>query len=108
MSAARRRLGLGRRRRGLGLRRRWGGSADPEPPRVLWPELTRLLATPVFAQADGTPATIPRPVLIRGLMAWVELFGLVSFELFGQFANAIERPDQLYLHAVNVMIADLF
>lgn len=84
------------------------GSADPEPPRILWPELARLLATPVFAEADGTPATIPRPVLVRGLMAWVELFGLISFELFGQFAHAIERPEQLYLHAVDVMIADLF
>lgn len=83
-------------------------TSDPEPPRVLWPDMARLLATPVFAGADGRPATLPRPVLMRGLMVWVELFGLISFELFGQFTDTIERTDQLYLHAVNLMIGDLF
>ena len=82
--------------------------ADSEPPRVLWSELTRLLATPVFAGADGKPAPIPRPVLVRGLLAWTELLGLISIELFGQFAIALERTEQLYLHAVNVIVADLF
>ena len=83
-------------------------SQDLVPPTILWPELDAMLAGPIFADADGRPADIPRAVLIRGLMAWVELFGLVSFELFGQFANTIERTDQLYLHAVNVLIGDLF
>ncbi len=81
---------------------------DPEPPRALGAELARLLASPGFAGETGAPAAPARPVLMRGLMAWVELFGLINFELFGQFAHTIERTDLLYQHAVNVMIKDLF
>ena len=34
----------------------------------------------------GVPAT----VMARGLIAWTELFGAVSFELFGRLDNVID------------------
>ena len=32
---------------------------------------------------------MPEDVVVRALVAWSALFGLVSFELFGQFHNVI-------------------
>jgi AcrR family transcriptional regulator len=37
-----------------------------------------------------TFAEVPEAVVIRALVAWSALFGLVSFELFGQFHNVID------------------
>jgi len=34
--------------------------------------------------------------LIALVMAWTQLFGLVSFELFGQLANTVDHPAQLF------------
>jgi AcrR family transcriptional regulator len=36
--------------------------------------------------------SVPEPVLFRGLLAWQQLFGAVSFELFGQLHNVIDDP----------------
>jgi AcrR family transcriptional regulator len=78
---------------------------DPQPPRVLWPAMTRLLTG--IAETDGQPATLPRPVLIRALLTWVELVALIGFELSGQLAS-VTRTDAFYRHAVNLLIEDLF
>ena len=34
--------------------------------------------------------TVPREVLARGITAWIQLFGVSTFELFGRFQNLIE------------------
>lgn len=81
---------------------------DGEPPAALLAGMAELLASPVFVGPDGSPAAIPPTRLVRGLMAWVEVFGLVSFELFGQFANAIADPGALFDHAVELLGADMF
>jgi len=39
--------------------------------------------------ADFSPE-LPEGLLLAGLTAWIQLFGHVSFELFGQFNNVIE------------------
>jgi AcrR family transcriptional regulator len=39
------------------------------------------------------PPGVPAPLVQRGLMVWTNLFGLVSFELFGQLHNVVsEEP----------------
>jgi AcrR family transcriptional regulator len=39
------------------------------------------------------PAEVPGPAVQAGLMVWAALFGIVSFELFGQFHNVVgESP----------------
>ncbi|BDH58008.1 TetR-like C-terminal domain-containing protein [Tsukamurella sp. PLM1] len=30
------------------------------------------------------------------MLAWTQLFGAVSFEVFGQFANTLEPADELF------------
>ncbi|WP_300604453.1 WHG domain-containing protein [Trebonia sp.] len=39
------------------------------------------------------------------MIAWTQLFGIVSFELFGQFAGTFEPADALFGHAVAQMAA---
>ena len=38
---------------------------------------------------------LPDDVVVRLLAAWTQLFGLVSFELFGQTRNAIHAHEEL-------------
>lgn len=57
------------------------------------------------AKADlGGAGAVPPAVLVRGVIAWTQLFGMVSFELFGQFAGTFDPPDALFGHAVDQMI----
>jgi AcrR family transcriptional regulator len=39
---------------------------------------------------------VPEPIIARGVTAWLQLFGFVSFELFGQFNNFIEDLDAYF------------
>ncbi|MEP6814312.1 MAG: TetR/AcrR family transcriptional regulator [Marmoricola sp.] len=85
---------------------RW--TTDSRPGDVLVADLRKLMSTPVFAFPDGAPADIDPALTMRGLMAWVQVFGLVSFELYGQFANAVHEVDAMFSHAVELMADDLF
>ena len=50
-------------------------------------------------------AGVPDELAVRGLMVWTGLFGLVSFELFGQFNRVVDEPDLLFDAAVTRMAA---
>lgn len=39
---------------------------------------------------------VPEPILARGLTAWVQVFGLVSYQLFGHFTNVIGDLDAFF------------
>jgi AcrR family transcriptional regulator len=39
-------------------------------------------------------------VLVRGVIGWTQLFGMISFELFGQFARTFDPSDELFKFAV--------
>ncbi|MCK0110590.1 TetR/AcrR family transcriptional regulator [Ornithinimicrobium sp. F0845] len=41
---------------------------------------------------------VPDAVLLRGIAAWTQVYGLISFELFGQFRNTFEPADDLMDH----------
>jgi AcrR family transcriptional regulator len=62
-------------------------TGDPAPS-VLHPD-TRLVL-------EG----VPDELAVRGLMVWTGLFGMVSFELFGQFNRVVDEPDLLFEAAV--------
>jgi AcrR family transcriptional regulator len=47
----------------------------------------------------GTFGDIPDAVVVRALAAWSALFGLVSFELFGQFHNVIDANADFFTAA---------
>jgi hypothetical protein len=43
---------------------------------------------------------VPPGVLARAVVVWTQLFGMISFELFGQFARTIEPADEFFEYAV--------
>src|SRR4051794_9076398 len=75
-------------------------SADDDLPAPVRADLTR-------AVASAFPG-LPPIVLARGMVAWVHLFGLVSFELFGQFNNVIEARPEFFDYQVNEVLNIVF
>lgn len=43
---------------------------------------------------------LPTWLLARGILAWSQLFGMISFELFGQFVGSVEPAGAFFEHAV--------
>jgi AcrR family transcriptional regulator len=48
------------------------------------------------AARDQIAPGLPETLLARGMGAWVTLFGMVSFELFGQFNNVIAAREKFF------------
>jgi len=65
-----------------------------------------VLAEQAAAVAAGLGGSVRPEALVRGILAWTQLFGMISFELFGQFARTFEPADELFEYAV-VQMAQL-
>jgi AcrR family transcriptional regulator len=51
--------------------------------------------------AGSTGGDTVRPeALVRGALAWTQLFGLISFELFGQYVGSFDPADELFHYAL--------
>lgn len=46
---------------------------------------------------------VPLPTVLRAVGVWAQLFGLVSFELFGHFENVVEARDEFFDAALTDM-----
>ncbi|GLZ38784.1 TetR/AcrR family transcriptional regulator [Actinokineospora sp. NBRC 105648] len=61
----------------------------------------------VHAQADALrpalPNDLPAGALARVLLAWTQLFGMISFELFGQLVGSADPADEFFAYAVDQM-----
>ncbi|MEV6291304.1 TetR/AcrR family transcriptional regulator [Streptomyces sp. NPDC051896] len=68
------------------------GLADLPLPAGLRPEAERMAA-------DLAP-DLPPEAITALVAAWAQLFGLVSFELFGQFNRVVEDREAFFRHAV--------
>ncbi len=55
--------------------------------------------------AEALAAPVSEPAMARGLIAWEQLFGALSFELFGQLNNVIDARDVWFDHQIRVMAA---
>ncbi|MEV4533302.1 TetR/AcrR family transcriptional regulator [Asanoa sp. NPDC049518] len=62
---------------------------DPLPP-VAAGEVERI--------GETIAPSVPIGALSRALGSWLQLFGFVSFEIFGQLNNAVELPGPLFEH----------
>jgi AcrR family transcriptional regulator len=82
----------------------WAGHGIGEVP--AGPPMSRQLAEQAAALAAAIAPAVPGRVVLRGLIAWTQLFGMISFELFGQFAGIVDPSDDFFSHAVEQM-ADL-
>jgi AcrR family transcriptional regulator len=65
-------------------------------PRTVRADLERIAADPGIAG-------IPPAVLARGMTAWAQLFGALSFELFGRLTNGITDYDAYFDHQLKAM-----
>jgi len=72
-------------------------AGDDSPP--LPPVLGEQAAIAADAIAPGVPGTVIR----RGLTAWAQLFGMISFEIFGQFVGSLDPAGEFFGYAVEQM-----
>jgi len=61
------------------------------------------LAQQVAIVAEAIAPGVDGGVLTRALIAWTQLFGMISFELFGQFVGALEPADPFFGYTVERM-----
>jgi AcrR family transcriptional regulator len=62
------------------------------------PEPSPLLAKQLQVLADAAPG-VPLKVLARTAIAWTQLFGMISFELFGQLVGSMDPADEFFADA---------
>lgn len=63
-------------------------------------ELPAGLAEQVERVARDIGMDIPAPVMARALTAWTQLFGMISFELFGHLVGSADPADSFFAFAV--------
>lgn len=71
-----------------------GGDDQPLPP---------VLAGQAGVVADVIAPGTPGPVIARALVAWTQLFGMISFELFGQTVGSVDPADEFFGYAAERM-----
>jgi len=69
-----------------------------EPPVEQVPAVSQELSEQLDVVRGFFGVEVPDAVLLRGIAAWTQVYGLISFELFGQFANTFEPADDLMEH----------
>jgi AcrR family transcriptional regulator len=67
------------------------------------PPLPSPLAEQAASVADAIAPGVPGPVVARALIAWTQLFGMISFELFGQFVGSFEPADPFVAYTAEQM-----
>ena len=70
---------------------------DDEPP------LSPKLRADAIRIRDAAMPGVPLPSVIRGVVAWTQLFGMITFELFGHLVGGIEDADAFFDHTVDSM-----
>jgi AcrR family transcriptional regulator len=73
---------------------------------LTWPPPDGPLAAQAAALAAATSpqsAAVPPDMLVRAVIAWTQLFGMISFELFGQFAGTFEPADAIFEYTIAQM-----
>ncbi|MFF5990972.1 TetR/AcrR family transcriptional regulator [Prauserella flavalba] len=64
------------------------------------PEMSPELREQLRGIRDQLAPDLPEEILARAFIAWVQLFGMVGFELGGQFANTVDPADEFFTHTV--------
>ncbi|WP_114908109.1 TetR/AcrR family transcriptional regulator [Ornithinimicrobium murale] len=59
------------------------------------PPVSEELSRQCDSVRDFFGSDLPDELVLRGVSAWTHVYGLISFELFGQFRNSFEPADDL-------------
>jgi AcrR family transcriptional regulator len=65
--------------------------------------LSPAMAAEAIRLSETVLAGIAPDVIVRGLIAWTQLFGIISFELFGHLVGSVEDYDVLFNESVEKM-----
>ncbi|MGH7919974.1 MAG: TetR-like C-terminal domain-containing protein, partial [Candidatus Dormibacteraceae bacterium] len=76
------------------------------PPLPAGPPLTAALRADLDQIRRLAPGPVSDDRLAAGLLAWTSIFGIVSFELFGQYRNAVDHGGPFLDHQL-ARLADL-
>jgi AcrR family transcriptional regulator len=87
----------------LGIVSRAWANGWLEPPANA-PEPSGRLADQVGVLAELAPG-VPRKALLRVAIVWTQLFGMISFELFGQLVGTMDPADDFFLESSRQMAA---
>ena len=77
------------------------GDLGPAGPSVA---LSPTLAADLDRVAAAAMPGVPPAIVMRALAAWTNLFGMVSFELFGHLQGVIEDPEAFFLHGASLLL----
>jgi hypothetical protein len=69
-------------------------------PAFTGPELTPVLHGQLLRLATDLAPGLPPAALGRALTAWTQLFGMISFQLFGQLVGSVDPADEFFAHSV--------
>lgn len=61
------------------------------------------LRTEIRQVAEQLGAKVSAPVMARGMIAWTQLYGAISFELFGRIDNTIDERDAWFDYQARAM-----
>jgi AcrR family transcriptional regulator len=78
---------------------RAGAMTEP----TAWPPVPQQFQPDAARLRDALLAGVPDDVAARTLAAWAGLFGLVSFELFGQFENVVTDREAFFAYAASCL-----
>lgn len=73
-------------------------AADPELPMQSGPPIPATMLRDLQAIRDNLDVAIDDELLARGLLAWTAIYGMVSFELFGQYVGSVEHRSTFFDH----------
>jgi AcrR family transcriptional regulator len=65
--------------------------------------LTKVVHAEMMQVTSIVAPGVPTTLMARGMLAWTELFGAVSFELFGRLNNVIDDKAAWFDHQVRAM-----
>ena len=78
-----------------------GGTAAPTPaPTAVAGTVPPQLRAQLSALAATAAPELPPDVLARALIAWTQLFGMISFELFGHLVGSVDPSEPFFDYAV--------
>ncbi|PRX44611.1 TetR family transcriptional regulator [Prauserella shujinwangii] len=85
------------------LRTAWGtGGIEPATPQVPVPAALRTQAETL---GRSFAPDLPLPILLRGVVAWTQLTGMIGLELTGHFVGVFEPADAFFTHSVEELMA---
>lgn len=86
----------------LGLLRQ-AHEADALAPLDDVPEPSAVLAEQITTLGAAIVPDVPAKVLTRAVIAWTQLFGMISFELFGQLVGSVDPTEPFFEHTTAQM-----